>query len=137
MDPKKYVDSFLHNLKIVIKETNNLLPNDPVLYRVTKRINAVIHVDPLLVFNNVGTYLFKYKDFVYDKSTEDLLMEWDFIETEMSNPNNENKDIVQIIIYNLKICLKNMDNNGKEFFRALICQLLDDYLEYTFLINAT
>lgn len=129
-----YIDSFLHNLKIIIKETSALLPNDPLLYRVNKRITLAIQYDPLLVFNKVGEYLYKYRNFVYDATTERLLLEWDFTETEKIEP--EKEDIIKLIISQLKKCLISMDDDGRKFFRKLTCSLLDDYLEYKYIENS-
>jgi hypothetical protein len=127
-NPIKYIDSFLHTLKIVIKEASNLLPNDPGLYRANKRINLIIQYQPKLAFEKVGEMLYRYHKFVYDSSTEDLLLEWNFKEVELLD--NEDTDMASLIIAELKLCFKTLNTEQKIFFRKQICDLLDDYLDY-------
>lgn len=127
-----HIDSFLHNLKLIIKETTSLLPNDPMIYRVNKRLSLAIQYDPLYIFNKVGEYLYKYRTFVYDESTENLLLEWKFEETkDIKNP--EIEDITILLISQLKMCLQKMNVQGKSFFRKLTSELLDSYIEYKYM----
>lgn len=127
----QYIDSFLHNLKIIIKETSTLLPNDPIIYRTNKRLMLAIQYDPLYVFNTVGEYLYSYKDFVYDASTEDLLMEWDFQKEVKEVGDPEVEEVAVLLIGQIKKCLRAMKEDEKKIFRKLTSELLDDYIEYT------
>ena len=126
----KYVDSFLHNLKITIKEAANLLPDNPNLYRANKRIGLVIQYEPKIVIDKVGEMLFKYKDFVYDATTEELLLQWNFSEDIKTLDEPDDADLATLIICELKLCIQKLDECQKMFFRKQICDLLDDYLEY-------
>lgn len=127
-----HINSFLQKLKIIIKHTTEILPNDPVIYRINKRLLLAIQFDPIKVFNKVGEQLYKYRNFVYDESTEKLLLEWDFIESkDISNTDDEN--IASLLISQLKECLKQMDEKSKIFFRKLTIELLDEFLEYSYI----
>jgi hypothetical protein len=130
----KIVDNFLHNLKIIIKEVSELLPNDPQLYRANKRILLAIQYSPLEVLNTVGLYLYKYKDFVYDPSTEGSLINYEFMELHTIN-NVDVETISTLLISEIKKCVIKMDMEGKLFFRKLVISLLDDYIEYQYLKN--
>lgn len=131
MNNKKYsfIDSFLHNLRILIKEVALLLPDDPKIYRMNKRVMFVIQVDPSYVFNTVGSYLYKYKDFIYDASTEELLLKWDFTEV-YDDTDKETEDVSLIIIMELKKCLTYSNAEQKKYYRQLVTELLDNYVEY-------
>jgi len=125
-----YIDSFLHNLKIVIKEAMNFIPDDPKVYRVNKRIMLAIQMDPLFTFNKVGGYLYKYRNFIYDASTEDLLLKWEFAEA-YDEEDKELEDVSLLVISEIKRCLIKMDTEQKNYYRKMVSSLLDDYIEYT------
>ena len=126
----KYIDSFLHTLKIVIKEAMNFIPDDPKVYRINKRIMLAIQMNPLFTFNKVGSYLYKYRNFIYDSSTEDLLLEWNFVEAHNEN-DKEVEDVSLLVISELKRCIQKMNKEEKTYYRKLVSSLLDDYIEYT------
>lgn len=126
----KYVDSFLHTLRIVIKEAMAYIPDDPRVYRVNKRIMLAIQMDPLFTFNKVGTNLYKYRNFIYDASTEDLLLKWDFIEAYDEN-DKELEDVSLLVISEFKRVLVKMNKEQKDYYRKMVSSLLDDYIEYT------
>lgn len=125
----KHLDSFLHTLKILIKEALNYIPDDPKVYRVNKRIMLIIQLDPAFAFNKVGEYLYKYRDFIYDASTEDLLLKWDFIEA-YDEEDKELEDVSLLVISELKRCMVKMNDVQKTYYRKMVASLLDDYLEY-------
>jgi hypothetical protein len=126
-----YVDSFLHNLKVLIKEVMVYLPtSDPKVYRINKRIMLAIQLDPAMCFNKVGSYLYKYRKFIYDASTEELLLQWDFIEA-YDEDDKELEDVSLLVIAELKKCMSKMNKEQKDYYRAMVASLLDDYIEYT------
>lgn len=125
-----YVDSFLHTLKILIKEAMNYIPEDPKVYRVNKRVMLAIQFDPGFTFNKVGSYLYKYRDFIYDSSTEDLLLKWEFVEA-FDEDDKELEDVSLLVISELKRCMIKMNPEQKDYYRKMVSSLLDDYIEYT------
>lgn len=124
-----YIDYFLHNLKILIKEVSAFLPDDPNLYRLNKRVMFIINADPLYSFNKVGSYLYKYKDFIYDSTTEELLVKWNFVEVYNEN-DKELEDVSIMIISELQKCMKAMDKQHKDYYRNMVASILDSYIEY-------
>jgi hypothetical protein len=127
---KIIVDRILHNLKTIMKEAQSLRPNDPNFYRAIKRVNFACQFEPLLVVNRLGKYLYKYKHFVYDENSDNAILDWEFSETStISNP--EVADITILVIAQLKICARELDENGRKFFRKLMIELLDDYIEFS------
>jgi hypothetical protein len=125
----KFIDSFLHNLKILIKEASTLVPDDPLIYRINKQAMLCIQYDPSYAFNKVGEKLYKYKDFIYDTSTESDLKDWNFEDVD-NIEDKETQDGASMIISELKRCLTTLDQEKKIFYRSLFVSLLDDYLEY-------
>lgn len=125
-----HVNSFLHSLKILIKEASKFIPDDPKIYRVNKRVMLAIQLDPGLTFQMVGEILYKYKDFIYDESTENLLLQWDFVESH-NQEDKEVEDVSMMVISELKRCLSNMNPEQKKYYRKMVSSLLDDYIEYT------
>lgn len=124
-----YVDSFLQNLRIVIKEALAIVPEDPRIYRINKRIMLAIQMEPGLTINKVGELLYKYKDFIYDASTEDLMFQWDFSK-EIITDSKETEDVALMVMFELKRALQSMSLDQRKYYRAMIISLLDDYLEY-------
>jgi hypothetical protein len=127
----EHVDSFLHNLKILVKEAYVLLPNNPSIYRANKRINLLINVEPKLIIEKAGEKLYKYKDYIYDASTEVLLEQMSFSE----DITPDTSDLATLLINEVKICLRTLTEDQKKFFRKVLCDLLDDYLDYMILIS--
>lgn len=125
-----YIDSFLHTLRILVKEAMNYVPEDPKIYRVNKRIMLAIQLDPGFTFHKVGGYLYKYRDFIYDASTEDLLLKWDFKE-EIDDTEPELAEVSVLVISEFKRCMVKMNTEQKDYYRKMVASLLDDYLEYT------
>jgi len=135
----KFVDNFLYTLRLLIKETTGFIrSNDPdviaKIHRINKRINLAINSEPGMVFNKVGPYLYKYRDFIYDESTEDKLINWDFVEVKESD-DKETEDISIMIISELKRCFSNMNTEQKKYYRNMVISLLDNYIEYTCIQN--
>lgn len=124
------IDSFLHTLKILIKEAMNYIPEDPKVYRVNKRVMLAIQYDPGFTFNKVGSTLYKYRDLIYDASTEDLLYKWDFVEA-YDEEDKELEDVSLLVISELKRCMSKMNKEQKDYYRKMVINLLDDYIEYT------
>jgi hypothetical protein len=128
------VDNFLHTLKILIKEINIIVPDNPNSYRINKRICLAIQYDPLFVFKKVGENLYNYQKFVYDEESDDLLLQWDFKETKtIKDPDLE--DIVVLVISVLKERLQKMSKEERKRIRSMISELLDYYVEYVYITS--
>lgn len=126
----EYVNTFLHTIKILIKEVSQYIPDNPNLYRIKKRIALAIELDPNSVFQKVGKKLYKYKEFIYDESTEDFLIQHEF--PEVANENDkEIEDASTLIINELKKAMKVINSDQKKYYRQMVISLLDIYIEYT------
>jgi len=121
----EHVDTFLHNFKVLIKEIYAVLPNNPNIYRANKRIHLLIMVDPRIIIEKVGEKLFKYKDSIYDDDIEKLSKK-----INMEIVDTSTADLATLLVEEIKICLSTLSENQKRFFRKLLCDLLDEYLEY-------
>lgn len=124
------LESFLHILKGIVKEIVEHIPDDPKIYRIHKRIMLAIDYHPEFTFNKVGSYLYKYRNFIYDSSTEDLLLQWDFVEA-YNKKDKEVEDVSLLIISELKRHMMLMNKEQKDYYRQMVVDLLDNYIEYT------
>jgi hypothetical protein len=62
-----------------------------------------------MVIDKVGEMLFKYKDFVYDATTEELLLQWNFSEDIKTLDEPDDADLATLIICELKLCIQKLD----------------------------
>ena len=135
MEKKKIIDTFLHNCKILVNSFTNILPeNDPTFYRLNKRILLAIQYDPLYVFSSMGKKLYEYRDFVYNENIEvESLMKKIKNENKIINPDETTEVILFIIKYIEEEFKKTENDDNKRFFRKLLSELLDGYVEYKYI----
>lgn len=129
----EHVNSFLHNLKILVKEAYIVLPNNPNIYRANKRIHLLITLDPKMIIEKVGEKLFKYKDLIYNPNIDQIAHQLTFSE----DIDPDSADLATLLISEITTCITTLTSNQKEFFRNILTDLLDDYLEYKVLITSS
>lgn len=126
---REIINSFLHTFKTLIKELLIYLNNDAEIVRFNKRVMLAIQYDPYNVFDNVGEYLYKYKHLIYNNSSDDVLLSWIPEETK----DKQLDDIAVILTNNLKIVYKNLNESNRLFFKKLLVNMLDNYVEYVYI----
>ena len=61
----EYVNSFCQTIKIISTDLLRRFPNDPMVYRAHKRVTTIIGLDPKLVIDVCGPYLYEYREKIY------------------------------------------------------------------------
>lgn len=126
------VETFLHNLRILINELKKILPmDDPVLYRANKRISLVIDFYPLWLFEETGKALYEYKEYVYNPETEEVVFTQNVFQKKVDII--QKSDVAELVVKVMEIIKKESKNVNKEhklFIRNILIKLLDDYIEY-------
>jgi hypothetical protein len=130
-----FVESFNHNLKVLVRDLSKNCPADATLYRAKERTMTVIAVSPLFVIDSVGPYLYKYHVQIYALEAEPGAMERFFLENDFdtelkASVNQEKADLVKYVIPRAKEYVRTLAPEAKREYGLLIVALLDDYLEY-------
>jgi hypothetical protein len=124
-----YVESFNHGLKILARDLVKRYPTDAMIFRAHRRAMTVMSIDPLLVINEVGPYLYSYRDQLY-AFDEEFFLENTFDDELKASVNQEKADMVSYIIPKAKECARALPPAEKEEYKAIVISLLDDYIEY-------
>lgn len=135
MSEKQYLDSFLRYLKVLVIDLAKRYPNDPQVDRVKKRALTAISVDPHMVITTVGKHLYTYQEKIYncDEDAETFFMENNFDRELVES--GDKVDLISYIIPKVKECARGLPKNEKEAYKQYIVSMLDDYLEYIFIIK--
>jgi hypothetical protein len=127
------VERFNRNLRLLSRDLNQRYPGDPMVYRAHQRTMLVIAVSPTFVIEQVGPYLARYHDEIYNFTPE---METFFLENTFDSEMKagvaaEKVDLVAYVIPKVKESAMRETPEVRESYRQLIIEMLDDYLEYT------
>ena len=145
MDPKQsatryiqFVESFNHALKVLARDLAKRYPTDAMVFRAQKRITTIIAVDPLLVIDTVGPYLYSDREQIYnlDEQAESFFLENDFDAELKASVDHEKADMVSYLIPKAKECARTLPPAEKEEYKSLVVSLLDDYIEYLAVVRA-
>ena len=131
----EYVESFNHTLKVLARDLAKRYPNDAMVFRAHKRSTTVIAVNPLLVIDTVGPYLYSYREQIYNLD-EAFFLENDFDAELKASVDQDKADMVSYLIPKAKECARTLPPNEKEEYKALVVSLLDDYIEYLAAVRA-
>lgn len=129
----QFVESFNHGLKILVRDLIKRYPTDSVVFRAHKRVMTIIAIDPLFAINEVGPYLYSYRNQIYNldqETIESFFFESDFDEELKASVDQEKADMVSYIIPKAKECARSLPPAEKKEYRELVVSLLDDYIEY-------
>lgn len=130
----EHVDNFNGILKNLTKNLSEKYPKDATIARAKQRIFLAVQLSPVQVIEKVGNNLFKYKDQIYNltSGSEDFFMENDFdVEVKAAvGRDAEKADMVQYIIPKIKECAKALPAEEKNRYKAMVIELLDEYIEY-------
>jgi hypothetical protein len=128
-----YVERFNRNLRILSRDLNRRFPNDPVMYRAHQRTTFVIEANPKFVIEQVGPYLARYNNEIYNYSpeVERFFLDNPFDDELKEGVVAEKVDLVAYVIPKVKECAMKETPAMREAYRQIVIELLDDYLEYT------
>ena len=83
-DGIEHIHNFCHTIKVITTDLMKRFPNDPIVYRAHKRIITIIQIDPKLVIDMCGPYLYQYRDKIYSDDVDESSSF--FIENEYDTP---------------------------------------------------
>jgi len=134
----EYVNNFCHTIKIITTDLVRRFPEDPVVYRAQKRINAIISIDSKMVIDLCGPYLYQYRDKIYSDDVDEsssFFIENDYDKEIKEASGGEKLELAKYIIPKMKECALSLPYEEKKQYKEFASNLLDDYIEYLAAIN--
>ena len=134
----EYVNSFCQTIKIIATDLTRRFPNDPMVYRAHKRIITIIGLDPKMVIDVCGPYLYEYRDKIYADDVDEsssFFVENDYDREIKNSSGGEKLELAQYIIPKMKECALTLPLDEKQQYKDLSVNLLDDYIEYIALLK--
>lgn len=104
-------------------------PADATIARAKKRILLAMDIDPVLIIEAVGPYLYSYREGIY-KGDADFFIENDYDAELQQSVNAEKADLTSYIIPKVKTAWAKSGTEQREDYKLTIQALLDIYLEY-------
>ena len=134
----EYVNNFCQTVKIISTDLMKRFPNDPIVHRAHKRIITIISIDPKLVIDMCGPYLYQYRDKIYSEDVDEsssFFIENDYDKEIKENSGGEKLELAKYIIPKMKECALSLPLEEKKQYKDFVSSLLDDYIEYIAAIN--
>ena len=134
----EHIHGFCNTLKIISTDLMRRFPQDPIVYRAHKRIITIIGIDPKLVIDICGPYLYQYRDKIYSDDVDEsssFFIENDYDREIKENTGGEKLELAKYIIPKMKECALSLPLDEKKQYKDFAANLLDDYVEYLAAIN--
>jgi len=129
----EYVNGFCHTIKVITTDLMRRFPEDPVVYRAHKRIITIIGIDPKMVIDICGPYLYQYRDKIYSDDVDEsssFFIENEYDREIKESSGGEKLELAQYIIPKMKECALTLPLDEKRQYKEFAINLLDDYIEY-------
>jgi hypothetical protein len=129
----EYVNGFCHTIKVITTDLMRRFPEDPVVYRAHKRIITIIGIDPKMVIDICGPYLYQYRDKIYSDDIDEsssFFIENEYDREIKESSGGEKLELAQYIIPKMKECALTLPLDEKKQYKEFAINLLDDYIEY-------
>ena len=129
------IEEFNKIIKIITRNVVKKFPNDPTISRIQKRISIITDINPVLVIEKVGQYLYKYRDKIY-KLTSNKDAEMFFLDNTYAtdfNKANASKSDIETIVYlvtKLKELGRSLPEYEKMQYKQYVIDMLDMYIFY-------
>lgn len=123
------VNAFNRKIKLLTLDLNNKFPNDAKINRAYRRILLAIDTDPIFVLNNVGAYLYKYRDKIVE-GNDTFFITNDYDEDIKAGKVEEKQKEVQYIMPKIKEAWKIETKENKDKYKETVKELLMDYAQY-------
>lgn len=128
---KTIIDDGIHNIKILSREMLKNLSNNVNYKRLHKKITLYLEIDPLTAFIKSGEFLYAYRDIIYNGIDDDKLLVKDFPEIREIE-DTKDVEVCLLIMGELKL-LYTSDPSLRKFYKNIMINILDGYLEYIYL----
>lgn len=128
---KEYIDcvaDFTSNIKILVSDLARRYPRDATIDRIHKRVVLAVDVSPLFAMEAVGEHLLNYEAQIR-KGDDKFFLDTDYKE-ELSSGKEQKINDSKYIIPKVKQSWTKLDEKEKKQYRALVDELLDDYIQY-------
>jgi len=129
------VEDFNRILKKMTCELVVRHPTDATIDRAKKRILMAMDMDPILIIDAVGPYLYKFKDGIY-AGDADFFIENDYDAEIKQSVNAEKADLTLYIIPKVKTAWLESGPDEREAYKETVQALLDTYLDYLAIVMA-
>jgi len=129
----EFVNNFCHTIKIITTDLMRRFPDDPVVYRAHKRIITIISIDPKMVIDLCGPYLYQYRDKIYSEDVDEsssFFIENEYDKEIKESSGGEKLELAKYIIPKMKECALSLPFDEKKQYKEFASNLLDDYIEY-------
>ena len=129
----EHIHGFCNTLKIISTDLMRRFPQDPIVYRAHKRIITIIGIDPKLVIDICGPYLYQYRDKIYSDDVDEsssFFIENEYDKEIKENTGGEKLELAKYIIPKMKECALTLPYDEKKQYKEFASNLLDDYIEY-------
>jgi hypothetical protein len=129
----QYVNNFCQTIKVITTDLKRRFPDDPVVYRAHQRIITIISIDPKMVIDLCGPYLYQYRDTIYSENVDEsssFFIENEFDKEIKESSGGEKLELAKYIIPKMKECALSLPYEEKKQYKELTVNLLDDYIEY-------
>jgi hypothetical protein len=129
----EYVNGFCHTIKVITTDLMRRFPEDPVVYRAHKRIVTIIGIDPKMVIDICGPYLYQYRDKIYSDDVDEsssFFIENEYDKEIKEYSGGEKLELAKYIIPKMKECALTLPYDEKKQYKEFASTLLDDYIEY-------
>ena len=133
-----YVNSFCQTIKIIATDLKRRFPNDPMVYRAHQRIITIIGLDPKMVMDICGPYLYEYRDQIYADDvdeTSSFFIENEYDKEIKENTGGEKLELAKYIIPKMKECALSLPVDERKEYKDFAINMLDDYIEYIALLK--
>ena len=124
-----YVEEFNSILKKLTCELAIRYPNDATIDRAKKRIHLAMDIDPTFIIDEVGPYLYPYREEIY-AGDADFFIENDYDAELKQSVDTEKAGLTAYIIPKVKTAWGESDADQQEAYMVTVQALLDIYLEY-------
>jgi len=128
--------TFNKSIKNLINIMNESIHNNVMFDTIKRRVKIVIDTNPLLLLQEGGVYIFKYRDYIKNDQLDDLLLNpssilndnaeiKEYIDNNESDSNN-----INMLLNLLKDIWVNYDKSEKKIIKKNIKILLSEYCKY-------
>jgi hypothetical protein len=127
-----HLEAFNHNLRTILNDVAERLPDDAAICRAQKRVNLALAADPHSVITRAGPRLYAYRAQIYDLNNggEQFFLNCDFADEA------ERDNAVISLIPKIKTYYRNLPNADRAAYRRIVVAMLDAYIEYLYLLQA-
>jgi hypothetical protein len=121
--------------KLLVNDLGSRFPDDLIIRRAKGRVLAVSDATPVYIIENVGKYLFGYRDQIYAGNYQFFILN-DYDSDIKAKVGQEKADIIRYIMPRAKDAFLTMSDEDKIEYLKIIQQMLDSFIEYVHAVRS-